>query len=290
MIIVILIIAGLTFGSFINAAVWRLRQQELAQQTGDSSRKTANSPKPAVASSLQSTDYSLLKGRSVCPKCSHQLSARDLVPVLSWLLLRGKCRYCGKPIALHYPAVELLSAGLFVWSYLVWDFSSTGDGVNFGVWLAILTGLIILALYDLRWMELPNRILYPLMVLVAGWLIVRAMAQGSITLLTSHLGAALVAGGLFYIIFFISKERWMGGGDVKLAFLMGLILGGQKILVAMFVGFNLAAIVSLILIASRKLTRKDLIPFGPFLIAGTIVAMLYGSDLVNAYVNFFTVY
>src|SRR5476651_645529 len=136
MIIVVLVVFGLCLGSFVNALVWRLHEQD----------------------KKQAKNLSILNGRSMCPNCKHELAAKDLVPVLSWLSLRGKCRYCGKPISVQYPLVEMVTSGLFVASYLWWPEVLHGAQVAaFGLWLALLVGLMALLVYDLRWFLLPNR-------------------------------------------------------------------------------------------------------------------------------------
>ncbi|MEK9196125.1 MAG: prepilin peptidase, partial [Patescibacteria group bacterium] len=142
MIVGILIVLGLCFGSFVNALVWRVYQQSLPK---------AKRPKKV--------DLSIQKGRSVCPNCHHVLGWQDLLPVISWLGLRGKCRYCSKPILWQYPLVEILTAVIFVISYLFWPFEFTGtEVVIFGLWLAVVVNLVALAVYDVKWMLLPNRL------------------------------------------------------------------------------------------------------------------------------------
>lgn len=214
---------GLLVGSFVNAAVWRTHLHEV---------KTKK---------YHHRKYSLFNGRSVCTNCHHQLAWYDLVPVLSWIWLRGKCRYCNKSISLQYPLVELMTAGLFILSYIKWDLISQLDYLQLGLWLVLLSGLLILAIYDVRWMILPDRVMKPLFA-VAGLQIVTATIAGeSSTLIYDHLVAVLLAGGFFFALFALSKGRWMGGGDVKLTLLMGLILGVRDILVALVLAFNVAA-------------------------------------------------
>src|SRR5580700_9634934 len=120
MIIVVLAVLGLCLGSFVNALVWRLHEQSNPKQ------KTKN--KKQKAKQLSANELSILRGRSMCPDCHHQLAAKDLVPVISWLDLRGKCRYCHRPISIQYPLVELATAGLFVFSYFFWPLAFNGVG------------------------------------------------------------------------------------------------------------------------------------------------------------------
>lgn len=251
-----LLLLGLLFGSFINALVWRLK-----------------------------TKRPIVNDRSMCPECTHKLSSLDLIPVFSWLVLRGKCRYCHKPISAQYPLVELATAILFSLSYIALKPVSGADWLAFGLWLIELVVLIALAVYDLRWMILPDKLMSTLLALAVLNILLQSALNGSHNVLSSYLWAAVIAGGFFYGLFAGSKGRWMGGGDVKLAFVMGLMLGLRDVLVAMFIGFNSAAIVSIVLIATHKMSRKSLIPFGPFLILGTIFAMLYGGDLFGWYKN-----
>ncbi|MBI3983803.1 prepilin peptidase [Candidatus Microgenomates bacterium] len=285
--LLIISLLGLLCGSFINAAVWRLHLR-IQKPGARSQNKQAGLKTPNTEH--RKPDYSLLSGRSVCPQCRHQLAAADLIPIASWLWLKGRCRYCHKPISAQYPIVELLTAGLFAWSYLRWDFNGLLSQLDLGVWLMMLVGLIILAVYDLRWMILPNAVIYPLIVLAVVHLGLRVAMTGSGEIISSNLLAAAVAGLFFYSLYVVGRGRWMGGGDVKLALLMGLLLGSGRTLVAMFIGFNVAALVSLILMAARRLKRQDLIPFGPFLIGATIVSMLYGAQFFNAYIDYFVSY
>lgn len=250
------------FGSFITNSLWRIRQLE----TDD---------KPALSKSK----------RSVCGYCGHKLGFWDLVPVFSWLALGGKCRYCHQQLSIQYPLIELTAAGLFAWSAVAWQYSNNLSYVSLSLWLMVLTGLIIMAVYDLRWMELPNKVMGITFLLSLVMVVIDSVALNSWQNLGSKAAAALAGGGAFYLLHIIGKGKWMGGGDVKLAFVMGVILGGQNLLVAMFIGFTSAAILSILLLLLSKLGRKDLIPFGPFLIAGTFFAMLYGQSIVRAYLN-----
>lgn len=221
----------------------------------------------------------------MCPDCGHRLSAKDLIPLFSWLALKGKCRYCQRPISTQYPLVELLSGLLFAWSYAAWEFNGPVAQTEFGFWLVALTGLIILTVYDLYWTLLPDKVMKPLLGLALLQVLVVWLVSGDPELLTSPLLAALAAGGFFYLLHIAGRGRWMGGGDVKLAVLMGLLLGGVNALAALLIGFNAAALVSLVLLATGRVNRKTLIPFGPFLIGATVVAQLHGEELTNWYLH-----
>lgn len=273
MIIVVLLAVGLGLGSFVNALVWRLHEQAAE----------AHKKKP-------DKDYlnrlSITGGRSICPKCKHQLTVSDLIPVFSWLALRGKCRYCGKPISLQYPLVELVTALLFVASYLWWpvDFSPAQTAI-FVLWLALLTGLLALLVYDLRWSLLPNRIIYPLSLIAgAGAVIGIVTAQKPLMALLNVLLAVIVGGGVFYALFQVSNGRWIGGGDVKLGWLLGLVAATPaRSILFIFLASLLGSAVSLPLLATHRLKRTSTIPFGPFLIIGLIIVQLFGHSILFWY-------
>ena len=212
--VIILLILGLCFGSFVNALVWRLHEQST------NNRKTAKK------------QLSILNGRSICPICKHKLAAKDLIPIISWLSLKGRCRYCHKPISKQYPLIELLVALLFVISYLAWPSSLTSNSwqaVNFITWLVVLVGLVALAIYDIKWMILPDRIIYPLLVFVVISVALQmALGRPAIDLLKIAL-SAIIGGGLFEIFYLISKGKWIGGGDIKLGILLGIMLAAPEL-------------------------------------------------------------
>lgn len=266
-----LLLAGLAFGSFINALVWRLHQQQL----------------PKKKQLLSQTELSIVKGRSVCTNCKHKLAWYDLVPVLSWLTLRGKCRYCKIPISIQYPIIEVITAVLFVVSYSFWPLGleSLFDQVYFGAWLASLVGLVALVVYDIKWMLLPNRIVFPLIGLASIGVVIRALSSDSTTsTLLNALGGLAVAGGIFFTLFQISNGKWIGGGDVKLGFALGLMLGSPSLAFLMlFSASLLGLIVTLPAVALKKTDFSSKIPFGPFLIMATIIAKLFGDSVIDWY-------
>lgn len=281
MIVTVLLVLGLCFGSFVNALVWRLHEQGKAQKARSISSGQAKSKKQSAAG-----DLSIVHGRSMCPNCHHTLATKDLVPVVSWLRLGGKCRYCHKPISWQYPVVELLTAGLFAFSYLYWPLAWGEQGTTlFVLWLIFLVGLIALAVYDLKWQLLPNKLVYRLMY--------GAVVQALLLIFVFHGGfkqaghialSFIIGGGLFYVLFQVSGGKWIGGGDVKLGMLLGLILAEPELSIFMiFSACLLGTAVSLPLLATHKLKRTSRVPFGPFLIAGTIIARLFGAALISWY-------
>lgn len=226
----------------------------------------------------------------MCPRCHHELAAKDLIPVVSWLSLRGKCRYCQQPISAQYPVVELATAGLFVASYLWWPQTLAGAHVvTFGLWLALLTGLMALLVYDARWYLLPNRIMYPLGALAAVLAcVVAAQAAHPWQAVLNTVLAVGVGGGIFYLLFQVSGGKWIGGGDVKLGWLLGLVAATPaRGLLLIFMAAVGGSLISVPLLASGRLKRDSMIPFGPFLIVAAIIVQLFGAGILRWYQHVF---
>lgn len=271
---VVLILLGLCLGSFINALVYRLRLQE----------------NPSKSKNSRDAQYSILSGRSICPRCKHELAAKDLVPLLSWLYLKGRCRYCGNPISWQYPLVESATAILFVFSYLFWPYelSSTENLVAFAFWLVFLTGFIALTIYDLKYLILPNKIIFPLAIATIIGIAAESLLLGSADPLKTASWGLIIGGGIFYVLFQVSQGKWIGGGDVKLGFLLGVIVGGPwPAFLMLFLASLLGTVYALPLMLTRKLQAKSRIPFGPFLIAAAIIVQLFGTGMINWYQNLF---
>jgi prepilin signal peptidase PulO-like enzyme (type II secretory pathway) len=279
MVVVVLLVLGLCLGSFVNALVWRVYEQFKR----DNAKPGAHNKKPPAGRNI-----SILQGRSMCPHCRHELAVRDLIPVLSWLSLRGKCRYCGKPIASQYPLVELITALLFMVSYLWWPEALHGAQIAvFGLWLLLLTGLMALLVYDVRWSLLPNRILYPLGFVAAAQAVVAiTTAYRPFTALLNTTLAVIVGGCIFYGLFQISGGKWIGGGDVRLGWLLGLVAATPaRSLLFIFLAAVGGSLVSLPLLATGRLKRTSTIPFGPFLIVGLIIVQLFGAGILHWYTH-----
>lgn len=245
-------VLGLCIGSFLNCVIYRLEE-----------KKT-------------------LKGRSFCPNCKHTLGGKDLIPVLSYITLGGKCRYCKKTISWQYPVIEVVTGFLFLFIFNLQmslpEFTMP-EFFNLLYLLYIASVLIIIFVYDLKHYLIPDKILLPAIVVSLFYQFFFSEH------FLNHIGAGIIASGFFFTIFLISKGKWMGFGDVKLAILMGLFLGVRSVLVALFMAFFLGAVISIILMFLKKKGLKSEIPFGPFLIAGTFIALFFGSNIINWYLG-----
>lgn len=275
MIWIVLTVLGLSAGSFVNALVWRLRQAELVEQ------KSLH---------LKSKVPNVFQGRSMCPKCRHQLAWYDLIPVFSWLSLHGRCRYCAQPISKQYPLTELAAAAIFVISYAYWPdgIYGAGDWLLLITWLAASVGLLALFVYDLYWMILPSKIIYwTLLIAISGRLIyllsfeiniIRALAVWGLSI--------LITSGLFWLIFMASSGKWIGYGDVRLGLITGTILADPLLSILMiFTASLLGSLVAvpLMLAGRKRLTSR--LPFGPFLIIATALVLLFGQSPIEQYKN-----
>jgi prepilin signal peptidase PulO-like enzyme (type II secretory pathway) len=280
MIIAVLAVVGLALGSFVNALVWRVRQQEIELEKKKPNKKRLS-------------ELSIGLGRSMCVHCGHQLAAKDLVPLLSWLSLRGKCRYCQKAISPQYPIIEVATALLFVASYIWWPKElSDAQVILFILWLPILTGLMALLVYDLKWLILPDRIMFPLALFAGTYALVGVLASDrTFTGLLNVSLAVAIGGGLFYLLFQVSAGKWIGGGDVKLGWLLGLIVGtAGKSVLFIFLAALLGTVISVPMLANGRLQKNSVIPFGPFLIMGGIITVLWGSAILQWYQHLFFPY
>ena len=266
-----LIFMGLCAGSFVNALVWRLHEQQEAPQKKDN-------------------DLSILRGRSMCPHCHHTLAANDLVPLASWLYLRGKCRYCHASISVQYPLIEGVTALLFVGSYAFWPNTFSAAGTCFFVgWLLFVTGAVALVLYDMRWFLLPDRIVFPLIAIAAIESLAHAfLFGGGWHGLAVEVLSVLCIAGPFFILHAASHGTWIGFGDVKLAIALGLFVRlPLAALLVIFFAAVLGSFASIPLLLKGKTSMKAHIPFGPFLLAATYIVLLWGMPLLHWYAHFF---
>lgn len=219
---------------------------------------------------------SIVSPPSHCPQCKEVLPPWDLVPVVSYLHLRGRCRYCGEPISIRYPLIELFTGLIF---FIIYFF--TGWQTILLPRLVLASILITLAVIDLDTYRLPNPIVFTGM--VAG--IVFSIFTRHPTLPGALLG--FLAGGVpLYLIAVVSKGG-MGGGDMKLGAMIGLYLGWQNVLLALFLASLTASVMGIVLMAAGRIRRRDPFPFGPFLAVGTFLVMFWGEALTNWYLSIF---
>lgn len=223
---------------------------------------------------------SVVSPRSACPGCGTTLAERDNVPVLSWLVLRGRCRTCSMRISIRYPLVELATAALFAAAAV-----RLGADWALPAFCLFLAALLAVALIDLEHFIVPNRIVLPMLAVSLPLLGLAALLEDEWrSLATGVLGALLASNGLLLVN--LVNPRGMGMGDVKLALLLGLFLGWLDlghVALGLFLGFLFGAVGGILLIALRIKTRKDPVPFAPFLAAGALVAVLFGDWLLDRY-------
>lgn len=259
---------GLVIGSFLNCLIWRLHKSES------------------------------LWGRSYCPKCRKQIAWCDNIPLLSFIILGGKCRHCGKPISWQYPVVEFITGLLFVVAFLnnfefrILNFESIFNYLIFNNSIKILNSkfiiqllrdwflicvMIIIFIYDLRWYLILDIVALPACLVV--FLLNLSLGFGWQNLLIS----GIIGGSFFLIQFLISRGKWIGGGDIRLGLLMGLALGWPNILVAILIGYFIGSIVGIGLIATGKKSWGSQVPLGIFLSTATVVALFWGEEMIRWY-------
>lgn len=225
---------------------------------------------------------SVVRPRSRCPKCQTQLAERDNIPVLSWLLLGGRCRTCREPISARYPLVELATAVLFAVGAL-----ALGDSWALPAFLLFFAALLAVSFIDLEHFIVPNRIVFPTLAISVPLLAAAALAEGAWRPLgTALLGAVAASAGL--LVIHLISPRGMGMGDVKLALLLGLFLGWldlAHVALGLFLGFLLGAVGGVLLIALRLRSRKDHVPFAPYLAAGAVLAVVAGEPMLDWYLG-----
>ncbi len=225
---------------------------------------------------------SVVRPRSACPGCGSEIAPRDNVPVVSWLLLRGRCRACGEPISVHYPLLELACGTLF--AAVAWRVGASWllPGLLLLVWL-----LLVLAVIDARTRRIPNALTYPLAPVLAVLLILGALLDGD-PAAALRIPLAGLAGFAVLLVIALVNPRGMGMGDVKLAGVIGLglgALGWGEVIVGLFAGFLLGGLAAIALLATGTRTRRDAIPFGPYLALGAIAALLAAQPIVGAYLG-----
>jgi leader peptidase (prepilin peptidase)/N-methyltransferase len=220
---------------------------------------------------------SIVGPRSRCPDCGAQIAAYDNVPILSWLMLRGRCRTCGERISLRYPAVEVALGALFAATYMILE----DDPAEVVLGLVLVTTLAAVTLTDLERRVIPN------VVLGAGAVIGVAVAAATMPDTVAERGIAAAGAGGFLLLAALAYSGGMGMGDVKLGAVMGLYLG-RAVAPALLVGFAAGALVGIgLLLRYGAGARKRAVPFGPFLAIGGVVGLWVGDKLVDWYLDAF---
>ncbi|KKS41360.1 MAG: Prepilin peptidase [Candidatus Gottesmanbacteria bacterium GW2011_GWB1_43_11] len=245
---------GIVVGSFLNVLIDRLPQGE-----------------------------SPWRGRSHCDHCQKNLAMLDLIPVLSFIFLGGKCRYCHKALSIQYPVIELVTGLLFVFTFLYTSQISTSNfELRTLVLFIIFCSFLVIFMADLKYQIIPDEMV---IMLVLGSLIHNFSTNSNISIY-QYIATGIGAGLFFLVIFIATKGRGMGFGDVKLALVLGLFLGFPQIIIALYLAFLTGAGVSLILIILKKKKLKARIAFGPFMLSGAVISFFYGGRILQWYLNF----
>ena len=280
----ILAVLGAMFGSYAAATVWRLRAKQL-QEDEAAGEKVAAREKQQVAK-LQKK--SALADRSVCLHCGKQLDWFELVPVISWLALRGKCRQCKQPIGVMELLAELGMASAFVFSYALWPYGLT-TGLEQGlfvVWLATLVILAIQWMYDARWQYLLTFSTIALAAVGALFAVLYVLSHeiNWVDYLVQTGWLLLMLPGFYGLLYLLSGRSWVGLGDVYLLIPFAIMLPSWDYgLLLIFLANLIGTLVVLPGMLAKKITRKSRIPFGPFLIVGFIFTMLLGQAIIMYY-------
>lgn len=259
MTILILFLFGLAVGSFLNVLADRLSHGE-----------------------------SVIWNRSHCDHCRHTLAWNDLIPVVSYVMLHGHCRYCKHRFSRQYPFVEISTGLLFVSLYLIIPFTPHPTLGVFLYLLAVICCLYTIVLSDVRYHIIPDEMIITLLALT----VFHRILLPAFSIITTDVPpmnailSSLVLGGLFWGLVLITRGKGMGWGDVKYAFWMGLFLGYPGSVVGFYLAFLTGALVSLILIGWKRKTIKSVIPFGPFLVGATVISYFFGSALWELLMKF----
>jgi len=265
MIPIIFFILGLIVGSFLNVVVYRLNVAE-----------------------------DLVLDRSKCPHCKKIIRWYDNIPLISFILLKFRCRNCREKISYQYPLVEFFTGVIF--ALIGARYFSAGDASTWTstiYYLGIAGALIAVFVYDFLYMEIPSLILWP----AVGWVIAfnlifdwnRTDPAASVLSGETYSGvlAAFIAFLLFFLMVVISKERWLGMGDAYLVILLGLVLGWPQILLALMLAFSSGAIFGIVMIAAKKKKMESQVPFAPFLVLGTFVSLFFYETITSWYFGMF---
>ncbi len=242
---------GLMVGSFLNAWIWRTRE-----------------------------NLSIVSGRSMCPRCRKQILWYDNIPLISCFLLKRKCRHCQEKISWQYPAVELAMGILFLLVAYLRKGENTFVTLEMLRDLGIVFFLVFIFIYDLKYKEILDMAVLPLTIIVY----LASVAENWQTWQSMIIGAAIGA-GFFFVQFFISNGKWIGGGDIRLGLLMGVILSWPNIIVGLILAYVLGAVISLTQVVLKKKNLESETPFGTYLTVATFIVMFWGDQIVGWYLG-----
>ena len=247
---------GIILGSFINAWVWRIEN-----------------------------NLSIAKGRSMCPHCKHTLAWYDLLPVLSYLMLRGRCRYCKAKISSQYPIIEISTGLIFMTLYIFQSPQSVQQWVALVILLVTTVLLVAAYIYDAKHMELPEMFMLPAIALGLVYFGLNIFWQGVGAMVPQAiaLGAFVFA---YIAMWYFSKGQWLGAGDIRLAAIMGLFLTPKQLVVSIFSAYLIGSIYGLSILVKSKKKQGIKVPFGPFLIIGFYIGLFFGTQIANWYLSF----
>jgi len=266
LLIVYVFIFGLLIGSFINCLVWRLHKKEG------------------------------LWDRSYCPKCKHQISWYDNIPVLSYLLLLAKCRHCKTKISYQYPVVELVTGALFALSFyfnvgnidlagfMIYDLHPLGYKRFTNIILILrdwffISVMIVVFIYDLRWFLILDIVTLPACVIIFALNLMLGFDWKNLLL------SGIIGSSFFLLQFVVSKGKWIGGGDVRLGLLMGLFFSWPMIVLAIFLAYIIGSVISVGLVVFSRRRWSSEVPLGVFLTTSSIIVMFWGDQILSWYLN-----
>ena len=268
--LIFLFIIGAALGSFVGALVYRLKKGGKFWQ-----------------------EFWKMKGKyshSVCEKCGHRLNALDLIPVASWIFLRGKCRYCHKPIGWSALFLEVGVGLSFVISFIFWPNNLMNADQIFGfiLWLIAIILMAALMIYDIRWKILPNKFMWPLIGVSLIYAVINfvALAMNNWSEAWIYLGeislALIPVFGVYLVLHLISRGKWVGFGDVKFGIIVALLLADWRAALIVLAGANLmASLFVLPQLITKKLKTNSQIAFGPFLIIATFFAFIFKEPIIK---------
>ncbi len=220
--------------------------------------------------------------RSFCPNCKKTIKFYDNIPVISYLVLGGKCRYCHKAISFRYPLVELLNGAAYLFYF--WHY---GASYQFLIYCFVTSVLVTIFFIDLDHQIIPDMLTIPGMAMGLA----ASFVPGGIGILSSAIGL-VVGGGVLYLVAILGdwmfKKESLGGGDIKMAAMLGAFLGWQKVIIVFLGGAVVGLVISgIIMIFSKKLRSSRMIPFGPFLAIAAVIAIIYGDQIISFYMKHF---